>query len=198
MRDKFEEWRARLKYIRSGEFPFGPIQEFRNEEGRLHRDDGPAYITPTRVKWYRNGRDHGIDVDIWGSMSYWYEGVWVPRRFIMEPETITVDEVLSDPNAEVRYAGIRIIGYDTLLADDRVTRVHEDIDRDGRERVLFEVCDIFPNPFKVVKVENSSPEPDGTFKKYFLNVPNNIQTCQSAVAWTFGMDGEEYNPAQET
>ena len=58
----FEAWKARLEWFK-GEFPFGPIQRFTNEEGNLHRDDGPALITPTRITHYKNGRKHGIDAD---------------------------------------------------------------------------------------------------------------------------------------
>ena len=54
----FDAWVARLNWFKD-EYPFGPIQKFTNEEGRLHRDDGPAYITPTRITWYKDGRKHG-------------------------------------------------------------------------------------------------------------------------------------------
>ena len=43
----------------------------------------------------------------------------------------------------------------------------------------------------LVKVVNSSPEPDGSYKDYFLRVPY-CRTAREAVAWTFGMTAEEY------
>ncbi len=50
----------------------------------------------------------------------------------------------------------------------------------------------------MVKVVNSAPEPDGTFKDYFLRVPPTMQTARQAVAWTFGKESHEYAPVLET
>ena len=46
----------------------------------------------------------------------------------------------------------------------------------------------------MVKVINSTAEADGTHKEYFLRVPPAITTAQEAVAWTFSMNSEEYQP----
>ena len=50
----------------------------------------------------------------------------------------------------------------------------------------------------MVEVINSSPEPDGEFKHYWLRVPPNITKAREAVAWTFGMSAAKYQPAIET
>jgi hypothetical protein len=50
----------------------------------------------------------------------------------------------------------------------------------------------------VVCVTNKTPEPDGTYKKYFLRIPPTISTAKEAVAWTFEQQTEEYMPGQET
>jgi hypothetical protein len=50
----------------------------------------------------------------------------------------------------------------------------------------------------MVEVLNSTPEPDGTRRTYFLRVPPEIETAREAVAWTFGMDGAGYAPAVES
>ena len=42
-------------------------------------------------------------------------------------------------------------------------------------------------PLHVVEVVNSTPEPDGTHRRYFLRVPHD-RTAREAVAWTFGFD----------
>ncbi len=44
----------------------------------------------------------------------------------------------------------------------------------------------------MVKVVNSTPEPDGSFKDYFLRVPPTCQTALEAVAWTFDKTPEQY------
>jgi hypothetical protein len=53
-------------------------------------------------------------------------------------------------------------------------------------------------PVVMVEVKNSTPEPDGTRKTYFLRVPPNLRTAREAVAWTFGLAGSEYRPDRET
>ena len=50
----------------------------------------------------------------------------------------------------------------------------------------------------MVKVRNSTPEPDGSVKDYWLRVPPDMKTARSAVAWTFGMERNEYAPMMET
>ena len=50
----------------------------------------------------------------------------------------------------------------------------------------------------MVEVRNSTPEPDGAFKTYFLRVPPDIQTARAAVAWTFSKDEADYEPQQQS
>ena len=52
--------------------------------------------------------------------------------------------------------------------------------------------------FVFVEVENSTREPDGSRKAYYLRVPPSIRTARQGVAWTFGMAPNEYLPAAET
>jgi hypothetical protein len=48
---------------------------------------------------------------------------------------------------------------------------------------------------RAVEVVDATPQPDGSFKHYFLTVPPEIRTAQQAVAWTFGFDRvEDYLP----
>lgn len=48
---------------------------------------------------------------------------------------------------------------------------------------------------KFVKVINSTPEPDGHFKDYWLRVPPDIITAKAGIAWTFGLESEQYIPS---
>src|SRR5260370_816926 len=43
-----------------------------------------------------------------------------------------------------------------------------------------------------VEVINATPEPDGSRKHYFLQVPANMQTAREAVAWTYGLRADAY------
>jgi hypothetical protein len=49
-----------------------------------------------------------------------------------------------------------------------------------------------------VEVINGSPEPDGTFKHYFLQVPPTMRTAREAVAWTYGLTEQRYRPVVRT
>lgn len=193
----YEAWVARLKFF-NGEFNFGPVKRILNEDGRLHCDTGPAYVSPTRIMWYKNGRQHGMDADKFGSILYYYEGVRIPPHFFTKPEDVTVKEVLRHPNAEVKYVGMKIVGLDNIMAMPTTKVVHRDVDQFGRERVLFQIPKIFEEPTLYVKVVNSTAEPDGSFKNYFLCVPPNMKTCVEAVAWTNYMKADKYAPSQES
>jgi hypothetical protein len=50
----------------------------------------------------------------------------------------------------------------------------------------------------MVRVENGTPELDGTRKSYWLRVPPNITTAQEAVAWTFDTKAKDYQPQVQT
>ena len=50
----------------------------------------------------------------------------------------------------------------------------------------------------MVEVVNSTAEPDGEFKNYWLRVPPDVGTAREAVAWTFNLSTEEYDLAVET
>ena len=193
----YEAWAARLGFFR-GEFGFGPIKRILNEDGRLHCDNGPAYISPTRVMWYRNGKQHGLDADKFGSILYYYEGVRKPPHFFTKPETVTLKEVLQHANSEVRYVGMKVIGLETIMSSKETRIIHKDQDQFGRERILFQIPKVFEEPTLYVKVVNSTPEPDGTYKNYFLCVPPTMKTCQQAVAWTNYLTADKYHPSQES
>lgn len=44
----------------------------------------------------------------------------------------------------------------------------------------------------MVKVVNSTPELDGSFKDYFLRVPPTMKRARQAVAWTFDVPEDDY------
>ncbi|MBX9695747.1 MAG: hypothetical protein K2Z81_25405 [Cyanobacteria bacterium] len=46
----------------------------------------------------------------------------------------------------------------------------------------------------MLRVENSTPEADGSNKHYWLRVPPEMRSAHEAVAWTFSMSTEEYEP----
>lgn len=195
----FEAWKARLDYM-SKEFPFtdGRVIRLVNEVGRLHSDHEPAYRCATRIMWYKDGKKHGIDADIHGSIHYYYEGIRIPKKFyqaMKNPDILSVSDVLSHPNSECRYVGVKIIGHERIRRSDSCKLI-DSCERTGME--LFSVGGIFVDPVLFLKVINSTAELDGSFKEYYLCVPPTMKSCLEAVAWTFRMSSEEYAPIQET
>jgi hypothetical protein len=203
----FNAWKARLEYMNK-EFPFSKPEEgivtIKNEEGRLHADNEPAWRSPTRIIWYRDGRKHGVDADIHGSITYYFENIRIPSKYhqaINDPELISVEEVLKHNNQEVKYVGMKIVGFDRVMKSKNCKIIHRD---DSKGQILFSVSGVFDEPISYVKVVNSTPEPDNSYKNYFLCVPppsEGITDCQKAVAWTFGFapdKAKDYHPEQET
>jgi hypothetical protein len=141
----------------------------RDDRGRLHNLTGPAVAYP----------------DGWS--IYAVHGVRVPEYVIMSPETITVENIDSEQNAEVRRVMVDRYGADRYLVDSNAVEVHQD-----DWGILYRKDIPDDEPLMMVKVVNSTPEPDGSFKDYFLRVPPTVNTALEAVAWTFDKSPEEY------
>lgn len=199
-RKQFEEWKAKLDFIR-GEYPFldqpGKPVERKDLDGRLHADTGFAFISHTRCTQYNMGRKHGLDVTSFGSMTYYYENITIPPRWMLKPETITFDEVMNNPNQELRYVGLKVYGLERMVEEGRFKNIHSDQYGDLLQCTIKGVrnADL---TVKYVKVVNSTPESDGTYKIYFLCVPPEIKTAREAVAWTFEKEEKNYSPIQQT
>jgi hypothetical protein len=74
----------------------------------------------------------------------------------------------------------------------------ERLDHDARYGTLWRLNMPWDEPIVMIEVVNSTPEPDGNFKRYWLRVPPEMTTAREAVAWTFNMPAEEYAPVKET
>ena len=195
MNQKYKDWIKHVKNIKT-EYEFGPIQSFKNPDGRLHRDVGPAYISPTCLIHYRDGNRHGLSVDIWGSKLYYFDDVMVPSYYITDPDKLTIEDVLNNPNAEVRAVGVRVYGFERMLQEERL-KVLEIEKETGYMLLKWDGSDV-DDAFCLVRVINSTPNPDGTRSIYYLTTPPDMKTVREAVAWTFYKDADEYVPAQET
>ncbi|MCI0657210.1 MAG: hypothetical protein L0170_09090 [Acidobacteria bacterium] len=152
-----------------------PRPEIHAEEGRLHRRDGPAIVWPE------------------GSGGWYWKGVRVPRHVVEDPSSITSREILDETNVEVRRVMLERLGMRRFLEACNVRGL--DADSFG---TLYRVELPQGEPLVIVRVMNSTPEPDGSSKEYFLRVPPGTGTAREAVAWTFGLDEQEYAPQVET
>jgi hypothetical protein len=152
-----------------------PVEVHRDNRGRLHNESGMAIR-------YADG---------WG--FYAWQGILVPEYVILLPEPITTEMINAEPNAEVRRVLIERFGLDNYLKEGTVLKVHQDVCG-----TLYRMNLRGDEPILVVRVVNSTPEPDGSYNEYFLRVPPNILRARQAVAWTFGLTEEEYEPLAET
>jgi len=128
-----------------------------------------------------------------GSALYAVHGVRVPAWIIERPESITCASIDSERNAEIRRVMIEQCGISRYLKDSGATKVNE-----SSRGKLWRKEVIDDEPIQMVEVLNSTPEPGGERKTYFLRVPPDVRTADDAVAWTFGIEPGEYNPVVET
>ena len=114
----------------------------------------------------------GDGTEVWA-----WHGVQVDRHVITEPGTITVDEIDGERNVERRRVLVERFGEERLVREGGGELVHED--ETGRlwRRDMQDKQDWWhrDEPVVVVEVQNSTPEPDGSRKTYFLRVPPNIR-----------------------
>jgi hypothetical protein len=157
-RNTFETWLPFFEAFEAGAFSIAvtaneicvariPERVCVDDRRRLHSADGPAF------KWLDDVSDH-----------YWH-GVFVPERVIMQPETISVREIESERNAEIRRVMMERFGQQRFFAEAKFDEVQSD-DWGTLLRKHLPGDD----PILVVKLINSTEEPDGTFKNYFLRV----------------------------
>jgi hypothetical protein len=115
---------------------------------------------------------------------YFSNGVFLPRYVIENPEKITVDDIENERNVEIRRVKINRYGQERYLLDSDARIVAED-----DFGILYRKTFFDDEPLMMVKVVNSTPEPDGTFKDYFLRVDPNayggLKTARAAVASTW-------------
>jgi len=141
----------------------------RDAVGHLHNSTGKAVV-------YRDG---------WG--GYAWHGVIVPERLILAPETLTREDWMNEHDLEVRRViqermpnFVETVGAQVLDTGERGTLVAVDLGMDPEGVAHY------------VHMRDSSTE-----REYYLRVPPEIMRANQAVAWTFGLTEEEYQPEQE-
>jgi len=164
-------------------------------------------LNGTVFKWYPNGklatrrdivndRAHGFferyanDGSLLAKEIY-VRGVRMPLKKYEQflRKELPAKDILAIPNTEVRRIFVEELGYSRLLAQ----MPHEVIDREGEQELVRIDWHDREEPICLVKVKCPST---GAF--YTLRVPPNRTTVKSAVAWTFDVKTEEYEPLKET
>ena len=122
-----------------------------------------------------------------------WRGVPVTARIAFFPETFSGEEILGEPNAEVRRVMMERVGFERFLGEVKPEVLHADRDRGGERRLLrIQLANDEP----IVLVSLHCPS---TGRHYLVRVPPDKRTCHEAVAWTAGFDNpDEYQPLEET
>ncbi|GAA3829904.1 DUF6745 domain-containing protein [Streptomyces chiangmaiensis] len=152
-----------------------PTELHRDEAGRLDRGDGPALAFPD-----------GFALHAWRGMP-------VPAEFLSGLVGLTPRRIREEENAELRRVMLEYYGYDRYLEESGAEPVQRD-----ETGVLWRIELEGDEPLVMVEVVNSTPEPDGTHRTYWLRVPPRIRTAREGVAWTFGLEEAEYVPERQT
>jgi hypothetical protein len=152
-----------------------PLVLKQDAQGRLHSDSGPAIAFAD------------------GFQIYSWHGATVPQKLIDNPESLTVGEIEQQRNAEIRRVMIERYGMQRYIETSGAKEIHRD-----DAGVLYRKEFLNDEPLVMVKVINSTPEADGSFKSYFLRVPPTMKTAKEAVAWTFNIEEEGYELDEQT
>jgi hypothetical protein len=150
-----------------------------DELNRPHCADGPSH------EW----RD--------GWKLYHWHGLRIDAQIIEAPETITVAQIEAEQNTEIRRVMIDRYGPKKYLADSGATIVQECapdhylVGLRSARLLRKEVRD--DEPIIMIDLLNSTPEPDGSVKRYLLRVEPTAydgeasRDCLAAVASTWRM-----------
>ncbi|GLW05194.1 hypothetical protein Misp01_03240 [Microtetraspora sp. NBRC 13810] len=152
-----------------------PVELHRDDAGRLHRGDGPAMAF-----------SDGFALHAWHGMP-------VPADFGAAMTALTPSRIREEENAELRRVMLEHFGFDRYLAESGAEAQQSD-----ETGVLWRIELPGDEPLVMVEVVNSTPEPDGTSRTYFLRVPPWVRRAREGVAWTFGMTEGDYHPQRET
>jgi hypothetical protein len=154
-----------------------------------------VYLKPTKIAFNDQGKLHNAQgsaiefVD--NTKLFYWNGVEVPEFVVTDPRKIKAKAIDSEKNVEVKRVMIERFGIDRYLIGAK--KLHED-----EFGILYRQRVPGDEDLYVVKVVNSTPEPDGSQRVYFLRVPPVVKTAREGVAWSFGLLEHEYFPLVES
>jgi hypothetical protein len=164
------------------------LEEYYTNNARKHNLFGPA-----RHDYVRNKKTYNVN------------NIDVPEYVIEKPESITLDSIFNESNIEVRRVmweradKTKIFNVKT---DPRIS-ILDSRDPNNPTKVvdLFQVAGLripanVTEDYVAMLMTNSTPEPDGSHKKYLLRVPPTMRTVAEAMAWSYNTSN--YAPVIET
>jgi hypothetical protein len=133
-----------------------------------------------------------LPASLQGARLRW-RGIPVDARIAFHPETISVEEVVNEPNVERRRVLLERLGYETFLRHAKARVLDRDRDAGGERRLLRVPLS---GDEDLVCVAVTCPS---TGRDYMLRVPPSMRTCRQAIAWIAGFDDPgQYRPIVES
>jgi hypothetical protein len=149
----------------------------RDAQNRLHCENGPATM-------YDDG---------WGVWAH--HGVRVTEQIVMNPETLTVEQILKEENTEVRRVMCEKMGWDVFATRANLVLVDECDDPGNSPNTLklYDTPDqVLGVPIRILVCTNGTPKLDGNIPQFGLTVPAEIDSALSAAAWGYDLTPKEY------
>lgn len=171
--------------------------------------DRPKVYFDERNRVHRDGALPAIEfADGWG--VYVVHGITVPEWIMTNPEKITVESIINERNMEVRRVMMELYGEERFLQNGKQYIARQHTDHTGT-LYRFEFGSD-RDVLTMARVINSTREPDGTYKIYWLTCDNDLRpliddttfgraqdfACVNAVGASFGLTGAEYAPEAES
>ncbi|MFX1315952.1 MAG: DUF6745 domain-containing protein [Promethearchaeota archaeon] len=161
----------------------------------LQDDESLGISRDRRIVWHDKLGDHEAN---WQNFFRKSKKRWKDNSILkklqdyllfLKGDNLTAREVLSCRNVEIRSLLLNQFGHERLISELKGNIIHQD----GDSQLINLDLGTFTEPIRVVKVRDSS-----TKNYYILRVPPSVKTCKEAIAWTFGLEEDEYNLIKET
>ena len=117
-----------------------------------------------------------------GTELYYLHGEEVPRHVVMDPASITRQEIDGCTNAEVRRIMIDRYGA-ARYAEEAGVLVSDEVDEVGQPLRLYRREVEGDEPIVFVRMVNSTTEPDGTRREFWRRVPPTTTSAIAARNW---------------
>lgn len=175
------------------------MQVHRSDSGDLHREGLPCIIMNDGTEQHcwmnklHNSRGPAVTTPN-GTRHYYWRGVHVDQKLWNEMPNMKARDIISMTNLELRRVVIERVGFDKLKKEARPIDTQK---VEGGKNILY-VLEMKDDENAVfAELVNSTPEPDGSRKIYYLRVPPDTKTVREAVAWSFSLE-EEFSFLVET
>lgn len=135
-------------------------------------------IHDDRARWER--------ADRWVIVGFCVKGHRVPECYARG--TMRLYDIESERNDETKRLMIEWYGLERYIRESEMVPVQSD-----DWGTLYDL-----GTHKVVRLVNSTMNSDGTFNEYFRRCPSSVETAHEAVAWSFGLTTDTYQPVEQS